>query len=84
MKNEVEATLKTFEKVFLAAQPFIGGSNPSIADLLAYCEITQMDLINGMHRDASKFPVLSAWLNRMSALPHHDEVHKVLRPRSKL
>ena len=47
---------------------------PTIADFAAYCEFVQIQLM-GIH-DFSKYPKLSAWLKRMKALPHHDEIHK--------
>lgn len=68
---------KEFESTFLQKSPFINGfDHPTIADILAYNEISQIE-----HLKIASFkdmPVLSAWLARMRALPEHDNVHKTL------
>lgn len=48
---------------------------PTIADYAAYCEFDQLEF---MGYDFSKFPKVHAWLQRMQALPHFDEVHAPL------
>lgn len=48
----------------------------TIADIAAYCELVQVELM-GIY-DFSKYPKLVAWLKRMKAVPHHDEIHESL------
>jgi glutathione S-transferase len=68
--------LHRFETIFLSNRSqFIGGYNkPTIADLTAYPEIAQLRQLKFVS-DFSNHPVLNAWVNRMSALPHHDDIH---------
>ncbi|ETK75621.1 hypothetical protein F441_18142 [Phytophthora nicotianae CJ01A1] len=49
---------------------------PTIADIAAYCEFVQVELM-GIY-DFSKYPKLAAWLKRMKSVPHHDEIHAPL------
>merc|ERR1711974_34112 len=76
LEKDVHLALKAFDKVFLAGKPFIIGDEPSVADLFAYNEINQMDLIGGPHKDEKKYPNLVAWLQRMSLLPGHTEMYQ--------
>jgi len=55
---------------------YIVGDTPTIADLLAYCELAQVTQMNIM--SYKEFPVLEDWLQRMSGLPHHDDIHQSL------
>jgi len=48
---------------------------PTIADYLAYCEIDQLE---SMGYDFSKYEKVSAWLARMKQIPHHDEIREPL------
>ncbi|KAG6587223.1 Glutathione transferase, theta class [Phytophthora cinnamomi] len=50
--------------------------HPTVADIAAYCEFVQVELMGIF--DFSKYPRVSAWLQRMKAVPHHDEVHEPL------
>ena len=87
LNKEVHVALKNFDRVFLAGKPFIIGEEPSVADLFAYNEIIQMDLIAGVHRNAEKYPNIVPWLNRMSRLPGHKEMYQSIQsmaPSSKL
>ena len=68
---------RRFENVFLGIPggPFINGfDRPTIADLMAYNEISQIEQLH--IASFSDMPVLAAWLGRMRALPEHDTVHK--------
>ena len=78
LRMDVIETLRKFESVFLGDTLFIAGEDASIADIIAYNEIIQMDLIDGDHRDPKQFPILVDWLYRMSHLPYHDEVVDVI------
>jgi len=58
---------------------YIGGFNkPSIADILAYGELSTVTMTNLLDIDENKFKNLSSWMNRMSKLPYHDEAHVAL------
>ena len=49
-------------------------AQPTIADLACYEEIAQLPWANLF--DVSGYPHASAWLERMSALPHHEAMHR--------
>ncbi|KAG1691124.1 hypothetical protein DVH05_027199 [Phytophthora capsici] len=49
---------------------------PTLADIAAYCEFVQIELMGIF--DFSKYPKLTAWLKRMKTVPHHDEIHEPL------
>ncbi|KUF84000.1 pectate lyase G [Phytophthora nicotianae] len=49
---------------------------PTIADYTAYCEIDQLEL---MGYDFSKYPKVSAWIARMKTQPFNDEIHEPLK-----
>jgi glutathione S-transferase len=58
---------------------YIGGFNkPSIADILAYGELSTVTMTNLLDIDENKFNNLSSWMDRMSNLPYHDEAHIAL------
>ncbi|CAI5742511.1 unnamed protein product [Hyaloperonospora brassicae] len=57
------------EKLLVA--DFVAGTDhPTIADIAAYCEFVQIELMGIF--DFAKYPKLSAWLGRMKQVPHHD------------
>lgn len=56
---------------------YIGGSaSPSIADVLAYGEISSVVLTGLVSVD--DFPNLASWMGRMQTLPYYDEAHASL------
>jgi glutathione S-transferase len=56
-----------FEKFWLKESLFIGGMTlPSIADLSAFCEIIQLQIIQ---YDFSPYPKISAWIQKMISIP---------------
>lgn len=66
-----------FERKFLKPNLYIGGSTiPTIADLAAYTEVAQMEQL-GLAR-YENMPVLRSWLDRVSNLPEHDNVHQTV------
>ncbi|POM73145.1 Glutathione transferase, theta class [Phytophthora palmivora] len=69
--KQVELMEKFLIKDFVAET-----DHPTIADIAAYCEFVQVELM-GIY-DFSKYPKFSAWLKRMKAVPHHDEIHEPL------
>ncbi|KAL7557327.1 hypothetical protein ACA910_020315 [Epithemia clementina (nom. ined.)] len=63
------------------ANMFIAGaSHPSIADLLCYCELTQITMtgLYDMVQLQENYPDLFAWMQRMQHLPYHDHVHAAI------
>lgn len=55
---------------------FIGGLDyPTIADILAYGEISALTMTKLLHISSTNFPRLHRWMIHMSKLPHHDAAH---------
>ncbi|OWY91873.1 Autophagy-related protein [Phytophthora megakarya] len=48
---------------------------PTVADYAAYCEIDQLEM---MGYDFTKYSKVSAWIARMKQIPFHDEVREEL------
>lgn len=81
--------LSKFEDVWLQGEDFMFGTDPTIADLQAYCELDQLDPCQLLQVDS--LPKLQEWTEKMKALPEHDEVREnlvglgsYLRKKSKL
>ncbi|XP_066937414.1 glutathione S-transferase theta-1-like isoform X3 [Macrobrachium rosenbergii] len=77
-QSRMETTLEQFETIWLKDKPFLAGSEITIADLLAACELEQpsmagYDILEGR-------PILAAWYKRVkdALQPHYDEGHKVV------
>ena len=69
--------MKDLDKL-LANGPYICGDSLTLADLLAYGDIGQLqpkffDLLN-----FDPYPNVSRWLQTMRALPYHDMAHEGL------
>ena len=65
-----------FERAFLpkGGPAFITGSKPTIADLLAYPEFAQVPQVLGPDFELEEGRA-KEWVQRMSELDHHDDVH---------
>ncbi|KAG7384332.1 Glutathione S-transferase theta-1 [Phytophthora pseudosyringae] len=63
-------------ETFLADDFIARTAFPTIADFTAYCEIDQLEL---MGYDFSKYPKVSAWIARMKTQPFNDEIHEPLK-----
>ena len=64
-----------FENIWLKNDLFIGGlPAPSIADLSAFCEIIQLELINF---DFTPHKKIHLWMNKMFSIPEIQETHKI-------
>jgi glutathione S-transferase len=58
---------------------YIGGlDHPTIADILAYGELSTVTVTNLLQLSPETYPSLHAWMIQMSRLPHHDLVHQAL------
>jgi glutathione S-transferase len=64
---------------WLAAQPYIAGSELSIADLSAVCEIAQLQLVPDLlPRTLAELPHVSRWFERVYNIPEVKDTHSVL------
>ncbi len=70
--------LKALDTQWLKKNKFIAGEQVTIADFSAYVEIAQLNTQFTNLFDYSNFENLSRWLEDMSKLPYHDDVHMVL------
>jgi len=72
----LEKSLNQMESIFLADQPYLCGSDISIADLLGICELMQPVMVG--HEVFANRPKLEAWATRVKERlnPHFDEAHK--------
>ncbi|CAH0482142.1 unnamed protein product [Peronospora belbahrii] len=68
LKNLTELLEKLLVKDYVAES-----DHPTIADFVAYCEFVQLEMMGIF--DFTKYPKVSAWLQHMKKVPHHDEVH---------
>jgi glutathione S-transferase len=79
--NEMKAqnSLKTIENVFLREGNFISNISdvPTIADFMCYSEVSQVTFGNTF--DLDSFPLIQAWMSKMTALPYHDETFASLK-----
>jgi glutathione S-transferase len=78
MKKATTRVLKEMELVMrfggLKDHKFLCGDEPTLADVLIYCEVDQfaeLDLPVSLEATA---PTVAAWATRMRQLPKHDEV----------
>ena len=72
--------LNTLETAWLAADPFLAGANATLADLIAYEEVAQLaPKFGNVLTYEGTYPKVAAWLERMAALPYHDEAHVALK-----
>jgi glutathione S-transferase len=75
--SRIQEVLENIDKGWLQTSPFIGTSEkPSIADILAYGELSTVTMTNLLCID--EFGNLSSWMGRMKQLPYHEECHVAL------
>mmetsp|Transcript_18897 Transcript_18897/g.26415 ORF Transcript_18897/g.26415 Transcript_18897/m.26415 type:complete len:221 (+) Transcript_18897:87-749(+) len=75
LQKDVAYALKCLDTVWLQGKKFLGGDEPSIADLSALCELEQLTLIN---YDFAPYPNVTRWIADMEAIEGFSEVHAVL------
>jgi glutathione S-transferase len=69
--------LTKIDSGWLRSNQYIGDSTtPSIADILAYGELSTVTMTKLVSVD--QFENVAAWMNRMTKLPYHDDVHVAL------
>jgi glutathione S-transferase len=72
------AYVNSFQDVFLREDGFVNGMDePTIADLLAYCEVGQLTMLKILP-DFENTPRVKLWASRMRQLAHHDDVHRTV------
>jgi glutathione S-transferase/autophagy-related protein 2 len=65
-----DEAVSTFNDFWLSNGPFIGGQSLSIADIVAYGDVGQLQ-ISGVY-DFGKLPAVEEWLSMMTEIAHHD------------
>lgn len=58
---------------FLTDKPYLAGDNLTIADLCCVCTITSVSLFAPITEE--RYPKLSDWVKRLSALPYYEETN---------
>jgi len=89
LKSTIRDVSKRFQHKFLVnsreSSDFIVGDTVSIADLLAYPELAQIQQLLGIdYGEWSELEALRRWLDRMATLPFHDDVHRTVSKLGKL
>ncbi len=77
-KNTLTKALKALDQHWLAGNPYLTGEQLSLADFAAYVEIGQLRPEFTNVYDFSPFPRVQEWLNTMSTVQGHDDIHVVL------
>ena len=77
-RRNLTAALNTLESGWLSNHRFLVGDSVTLADLAAYVEIGQLQPQFTNVFDLSIFPNVSRWLDDMTKVDGHDDVHTVL------
>jgi glutathione S-transferase len=82
-EDNMISTFNNIENIWLADTPFLSGSEVSVADIFAACEIEQPRIAGFEPRQGR--PKLAAWLDRVrnEANPYYDEAHTILNKMAK-
>lgn len=62
----VRAALRDFESIYLKGKSFIGGDRVCIGDLIAFYDITMLELLDF---DYSAYPEIVRWVALMRTIP---------------
>ena len=76
-KRNLTGALNTLEHSYLADNKFLMGDSVTLADLAAYVEIGQLQPQFTNVFDLTPFPNVVRWLNDMTQVEGHDDVHVV-------
>ena len=60
-------------EAWLTVTPFLAGTEVSIADLTALCELTQQSLVA---LDFSQYPKIQAWMRKLMEIPAVQQAHE--------
>merc|ERR1712228_896255 len=90
-RKSLKYALNIIENKRLQSNKYIAGNSLSIADILCYAEMVQLDVWNllgqgtnlGFDGDGSNYmklnyPNISNWMLKMKKLPKHKEAHKIM------
>ena len=61
----VRSALRNFEAIYLQDKKFVGGDQPCIADLVAFFDITMLEVLDF---DYSNYPKIIRWIGEMRKL----------------
>jgi glutathione S-transferase len=76
-ESRIRDILQKIDSGWLRSSPYIGSSDsPSIADILAYGELSSVTMTNLLQVDF--YENIRSWMGRMTQLPYHDDVHIAL------
>jgi glutathione S-transferase len=75
-----QRALSLMEKYWLESTPYLNGTEPSIADLSAACELAQTNAIPFFDDYPKKYPKVYAWLKRMLEIPEMKQIHEKVIP----
>lgn len=77
-KKQMAQCMVIFDSHFLKDTPFISSEEMTIADLLAFCEFTQLDLLPSDFVEISS--TVKDWLDRCKSHlgSDYDDVHSIL------
>ncbi len=78
-KRTLHNALKALESGWLNDGDYLVGNSVTIADMAAYVEIGQLQPQFTNVFDLSPYPLVQAWLQRMTTINGHDDVHVVLK-----
>jgi glutathione S-transferase len=77
-KRSFNNALNALETQWLSKNTYICGDNATIADIAAYVEVGQLQSQFTNLFDFEPFPNVSRWLEQMTKIKGHDDVHLVL------
>jgi len=75
---DLKATLKVFENHWLKTKYISNDDNPSIADISAVCELTQLRLLDVNYITSATYPILNNYIDRMSKISGFTSAHEAL------
>ena len=66
-------------EMWLGGKTYLAATKaPTIADIMCYCELDEIDTCK-LFDYFNMYPNVTAWMDRMKALPKHDDVRVSLR-----
>jgi glutathione S-transferase len=76
-EEKAHTVLRSLDEAWLRDDPYVASTDHhSIADMIAYEEVAQASFSGAI--DLSQYPKVTAWSERMTALPFHKEAHASL------
>ena len=78
-RRTLTSALETLDRGWLAEHQFLVADHVTLADIAAYVEIGQLQPQFTNVYDLDPFPNVQRWLENMTAVDSHDDVHVVLK-----